>query len=188
MRFLNIYRKDTRNVGDLKCTPLLYFKFDADQESVDVYEVKNITNFSKYDAVIIGGGGLLHEGEFMPILSQIRNNFQGKIILWGAGLNNHFYKELIYFAPSWATRWRLISSQIRARRADRIEPAVSNDVIWGGRDSWLRACDLVGLRDYGIGFDWVPCASCMDPRLDDYRNKAPEHPLIAIDHPDFLQN
>jgi hypothetical protein len=31
---------------------------------------------------------------------------------------------------------------------------------------WLALCDLVGMRDYPSPFQWVPCASCMQPIFD----------------------
>lgn len=43
-------------------------------------------------------------------------------------------------------------------------------IVWGGgvaaeetAPSWLDLCDLVGIRDHGIGQRWVPCATCMHP-------------------------
>jgi hypothetical protein len=187
MRLLNIYRKDARNAGDLKSSPFLYFKFDADQESVDVLAVKGVSNLSDYDAVIVGGGGLLEDKWFMPSLAHIRDKCRGKLILWGAGLNNHFHEQIIYFAPSFATRRRLLWKWLSGRRTFVVKPPAHNVRDSSHRDVWLKSCDMAGVRDHGTAFDWVPCVSCMDSRLDHYRNIAPEHPLVAIDHPDFCK-
>jgi hypothetical protein len=187
MRVLNIYRKDSRNVGDLKTSPLLYFKFSADQDSLDVLEAGKDSDLSNYDAIIVGGGGLLQDKWFMSSLTRIRNSCRGKVILWGAGLNNHFYDETIYFAPSFATRRRLFFEGLLGKRSLKVAPSPRSNGISSQCNDWLRTCDLIGVRDYGTGFDWVPCASCMDARLDYYRNMAPKHPLVAIDHPDFCR-
>lgn len=31
---------------------------------------------------------------------------------------------------------------------------------------WIGGVDLVGMRDFDSGFEWVPCASCMHPAFD----------------------
>ncbi len=187
MRVLNIYRKDARNAGDLRASPLRYFKFSAEQESIDVLQAGIEFDLAGYDAVIIGGGGLLQEQWFLPSLTRIRAHSRGKVILWGAGLNNHFYNETIYFAPSMRTRRRLFIDAICGRRSLKLTPASQNGPTPGRWDSWLKTCDLIGMRDYGTLFDWVPCVSCMDERLDYFREMAPKHQLVAIDHPDFCR-
>ncbi len=187
MRLLNIYRKDARNAGDLKSSPFLYFSFNADRESVDILKAGEISDLSSYDAVIIGGGGLLEEKWFMPILVDIRRNCHAKTIIWGTGLNHHFYEETICFAPSLAVRYRQLWDRLSKGRIFGRRLPAPKKIDSSRHNAWLKTCDLVGVRDYGLPFDWVPCASCMVARLDDYRNITPTHPLIAIDHPDFCK-
>ena len=187
MRLLHIYRKDARNVGDMKSSPHLYFRFGAEQKSIDVLEAGNINDWSKYDAVIVGGGGLLQDKWFMPALTHIRDNFHGKVIVWGAGLNNHFYKETICFAPSSATRCRLCLDWLFGRHRFRVRLISLGCESTLKRDAWLNRCDLVGVRDYGTMFDWVPCVSCMDEGIDQHRQTTPRHPLVVVDHPDVCR-
>lgn len=60
-----------------------------------------------------------------------------------------------------------------------LEPFAANVIVWGigGNQhivsptplqlpSFLDRCKLVGIRDFGQGFEWVPCASCMSPLFD----------------------
>lgn len=32
--------------------------------------------------------------------------------------------------------------------------------------SWISRCKLVGVRDWGTPYEWVPCATCMSPLFD----------------------
>lgn len=48
---------------------------------------------------------------------------------------------------------------------------------------WLSKVDHVGIRDSGLGFRWVPCASCMSESFDKRRSR--EHPLVIYDHSVF---
>ncbi|MBX9720929.1 MAG: polysaccharide pyruvyl transferase family protein [Candidatus Obscuribacterales bacterium] len=32
---------------------------------------------------------------------------------------------------------------------------------------FLQRCPLVGVRDWGTAYDWVPCPSCLSPAFDD---------------------
>jgi hypothetical protein len=83
---------------------------------------------------------------------------------------------------------------------DWFEPAVRNVIgaagvrliCWGAglnaylkRESdppdYLNAFGLVGIRDYGVGYEWVPCASCMSPLFD--RDYEVRHEVAIYDHP-----
>ncbi|MGF1635377.1 MAG: hypothetical protein ACFCVE_16135 [Phycisphaerae bacterium] len=48
--------------------------------------------------------------------------------------------------------------------------------------AWLSRCDLVGVRDWGQPFDWVPCVSCLSPAFDDPGE--PEHDVVVYRHKD----
>jgi hypothetical protein len=47
---------------------------------------------------------------------------------------------------------------------------------------WLEDCALVGVRDYGTRFRWVPCASCMSALFDKYRSRPPEREVVVYRH------
>jgi len=194
MRILNIYYKDAKNAGDLKSSPLGYFRFEAEQDSVDLREIGKGFDLSPYDGVIIGGGGLLAD-YFMQFLTQTGKTRRGKLIVWGAGLNNHFHSHTLCFAPSLAARqrwyWEGVLRKILGKHSPRtLVPAMpppNDDPISRQRLVWLKTCDLAGIRDYVTEFDWVPCPSCMDGRLDFHRKVTPKHALVTIDHPDYCR-
>jgi hypothetical protein len=48
---------------------------------------------------------------------------------------------------------------------------------------YLAEFGLVGIRDYGVGYDWVPCASCISPLFD--REYEIRHDVVIYDHPKF---
>jgi hypothetical protein len=83
---------------------------------------------------------------------------------------------------------------------DWFEPSVKNVInarnvkviCWGaGLNSYLKTeselpeylkdFELVGIRDYNVGYDWVPCASCMSPLFD--REYEVRHEVAIYDHP-----
>jgi hypothetical protein len=68
---------------------------------------------------------------------------------------------------------------IFAESIETLEPFAENIIVWGmGANqaiikptpiylpSFLSRCPLVGVRDWGTSFDWVPCSSCMSPAFD----------------------
>lgn len=50
--------------------------------------------------------------------------------------------------------------------------------------SWLDKAALVGIRDWGTGHDWVPCASCMSDYFDS--QAAPKTRMVVYHHGDYL--
>jgi len=46
----------------------------------------------------------------------------------------------------------------------------------------LRGYDLVGCRDWGSPFSWVPCASCMDPMFEGLRGFDPSTDVVGYFH------
>ncbi|OSJ09954.1 hypothetical protein BST63_07715 [Bradyrhizobium canariense] len=91
---------------------------------------------------VIIGGGGLIGQPFFD--ADISSWTRGQIptILWGAGHNSHD----IY-------------------AVDKRQPGFEE---YGQ----LRQFNLVGIRDYNAGFTWVPCPSCMNPRLDERGNSS----------------
>jgi len=48
---------------------------------------------------------------------------------------------------------------------------------------WTKEFDLIGLRDFGNPWDYVPCPSCMSPLFDEARDTAPVHDVVVYEHP-----
>lgn len=84
--------------------------------------------------------------------------------------------------------------------ADGFDPAFqkaiacgATRVIWGaGSDyshqtnpvypGWVKDFDLVGLRDFGNPYGYVPCASCMHPIFMEYAEYPETNGVLAVDH------
>lgn len=65
-------------------------------------------------------------------------------------------------------------------------------IFWGGGANtptlenypeWLSKASLVGVRDYGTSYPWVPCVSCMSPLFDDIPE--PTQEMVVYDHWQF---
>lgn len=48
--------------------------------------------------------------------------------------------------------------------------------------SALDKFSLIGIRDYGMGYEWVPCVSCMSPLFDKYRDVSPTQKVILYEN------
>lgn len=46
----------------------------------------------------------------------------------------------------------------------------------------MRDYDLVGCRDFGCDYEYVPCPSCMSPLIDKYANLKPEFDFVVYGH------
>ncbi len=88
------------NVGDLYSCPADYFG----QKFLDYSKVNFIDLKSDNDDLIIGGGGMLHHG-FIHTLKKLINK-KRKIILWGAGINEHDLQT--QFFPSFLNQFDLV--------------------------------------------------------------------------------
>ena len=78
--FLNV-----DNAGDIYSCPLDYFKVDFQQsQKIDFNSLTEAMNFD----LVLGGGGMLHDNIINEI-EKLSQNKKRKIIIWGAGLNEH---------------------------------------------------------------------------------------------------
>lgn len=106
----NLFLKDTGNIGDTVCGPLLYFNL-GEHKLIDVTKWREYKDEMKDSFVILGGGGLFHlpsadyaNGHFTPIeemLAELNN-----IILWGVGHNIHGVKTIEY--PDYMNKFKMI--------------------------------------------------------------------------------
>lgn len=103
-------------------------------------------------AVILGGGGLIARtfAEPMTALAQRRPALKA-LIAWGVG-----------------------ESLIVDRSGGFVPP------YDGELPDYLQPFDLVGVRDYGAGHRWTPCASCLLPQFDAVRK--PSHDIVVYEH------
>lgn len=164
----NYHRRRTNNIGDLLCAPALWFPELAEATREEIVGLNHFDNpepdarrawkerVAEADLLIVGGGGLL-EIDF-------------------------FRKGLQYLA-------------------DNRKPE-SHLVLWGaGHNSWEigdwrkfkqglaldeYGFDLVGVRDVDCGYDWVPCASCMAPALNEAAE--PTFEVVMYAHAGTISN
>jgi hypothetical protein len=102
--------------------------------------------------VILGGGGLIAK-TFHPHLQKLADNRAKlrSIIAWGVGESENIDRNGGFVLP-----------------------------YNGEAPSYLKEFDLVGVRDYGCNYEWVPCASCMHPYFDE--DYAIEFPICIYEH------
>ncbi len=141
---VNIHRKETPNVGDLRSAPLQYFSISPKQKIIEVTGWKRedetkrenwLNVFSRAKGIIYGGGGLMEFEKYEASMRFVAEN-KAKCVIWGAGHNG--------VQMSWAS----------------MKPRFKMNYSGFG---------LIGCRDYGYeknGFEWVPCASCMHEAFD----------------------
>ncbi len=87
-----VYRKNTRNIGDLSCCPKSYFEEFKNYPSIDILALKDIKLKNKI--FIVGGGGLFQSFfyEKIKILEKLSKN--NIVIYWGAGTDNTATEKL----------------------------------------------------------------------------------------------
>lgn len=151
-----ILRNDPNNIGDYFSAPSRHFNFG--QHLVHYSDIQDISESRQYDdkpsPTIIGGGGLLVD-YYLDAIDRIRTTSKRKrvpIIAWGVGQQLHTVGK-----SPWWNQWQKFDYQ-----------------------KYLDGFDLVGIRDWGLGLPWVPCASCMHPAFDTHR--AIEHEFVIFSH------
>lgn len=153
MRVANVFRTDPTNAGDWHCAPFRYF--DLGDSFFDVLDTSNKkkTTGAEYppppdargEHVVLGGGGLIAKSfhESMAALAA-RRSAMLSLVAWGIGESEHV-----------------------DRRGGLVAPYA------GPLPEYMRAFDLIGLRDVGGLHDsrveWAPCVSCMSPLFDQPR-------------------
>lgn len=186
VKFVVVHRRDLNNVGDIASNPLQYFL------KPDEYQTVDAAGFGREDypinvPLILGGGGL------------IGNEFVGNVV--DKVLSTPDLLQLDALASS---KWQLISEQNRSLHKQfktsfrdliddvrsRLPTSSAPRYIWGaGQNSpdkdfqypeSMTRFNRVGIRDYGQGYDWAPCASCMHPALT--KKYTVRNPIIWFEH------
>jgi hypothetical protein len=57
-----------------------------------------------------------------------------------------------------------------------------SDLINNQLTTFLNQCKLIGIRDYGLKYEWVPCSSCMNPLFLKKYNK--KYNIVIFEHKD----
>jgi hypothetical protein len=161
---INLHRMNTNNIGDLLSAPSLYFSLGDRMEIMGWKPTENPDRESR----------IAWKEKFLSATS---------IVIGGGGL---LCSE--FFEP--AIRYIL----------DNKNPD-TNVVVWGaGHNEWKisdwrkmkcqldldKNFDLVGVRDYGHKYNWVPCPSCMNPAFDTI--SPPKQEVVVYAHEGTLRN
>ena len=186
MNLLNIYHRDASNAGDLASSPIKYFSFDC---ITNEYGAANHEPAPKADALIVGGGGLISNQTFNNVIETALQSVYGPKVLWGAGFNLHSYpfgfsRELDGLRGLRAEARGLLKRYGLRDKSSWEKSLLKQSQHYPSIDSRY---DLVGVRDWGTIYRWVPCASCMHPIFGAARLQAPKKRLIVIDHPMFFK-
>jgi len=180
------YVIDRQNIGDRLSSPINYFKFPGFRlETLDFRALKPNTTppRGKFGGslrvsdlqgephpncryhLLLGGGGLLFKSfrSCYERLQELRSYIKGKWIVWGAG-------QQIYEGVKTSPQDTVVDGLNKAKQAFDYQ-------------QYLSAFDLVGIRDFAMGYDWLPCASCMHPEFD--RERQVQHEFVVFSHRKF---
>jgi hypothetical protein len=186
MKILNIYHRDATNAGDLASSPLRYFSYACESQDFGAADTNSLPIA---DGLIVGGGGLICNDTFKDVINDAMSNINGPKILWGAGFNLHSYpfrftRQLDGLAGIKAEIRGLLTRKGLRQQSSWLKTLLKDAEIYPRLD---HRYDLVGVRDWGTDYRWVPCASCMHPIFDWGRNQPAKRDLVIIDHPMFFK-
>ncbi|MBT8409503.1 MAG: hypothetical protein KJN93_07750 [Alphaproteobacteria bacterium] len=157
-RFLSIYRRDKKNVGDLWSVPQKFFPLRG-VTHLDLAEPDSIPN--EPGVYVVGGGGLGRAG-FQSFLDRLtRKDRKYTLIAWGVGADTALDKAAVFGAGTEAAAPEAYFSSFDA----------VGTRIW--RDAGYREGDI---------YDWVPCASCMSELFLKLRDTRPTRKLGIYEH------
>lgn len=160
MRLVNLYLSRSVNIGDAAAAVGRHLQaLGWGAHRAAFYDLEGAPDAARFgDVVLLGGGGL--GGPYYPWLRALRAvpaADAARFVAWGIGTNFHDVRR-----DGVVRRAGLTYPDWLARLAD--------------------AGALVGVRDWGAPYPWVPCASCLLPQLDALRATEPTVDAVAYDH------
>lgn len=140
---INLHRIDPNNVGDFYCGPHLYFD-KLKGKAVDIFDYKSS-----------------EKGVSDKWVEAVSNN---ALIIGGGGLLNRGSFELqmkLFEALGSRSKktvlWGVGHNEKNKARFNKVDAYNIDTTNFG----------LVGVRDYSMKEDWVPCVSCLHPIFDE---------------------
>jgi hypothetical protein len=185
MKILSVYHQDASNAGDLASSPLKYFSYTCESQDFGAADTNDMPSA---EGLIVGGGGLICNDTFEEVINNALTNIDGPKILWGAGFNLHSYpfrftRKLDGLAGIKAEIRGILTRRGLREKSSWLKALLKDAEIYPEID---YRYDLVGVRDWGTNYRWVPCASCMHPIFDWGRNQPTNKRMVIIDHPMFF--
>lgn len=192
LKFVVAHRMDPNNVGDIASNPLQYFLSDSEYQRIDI---ANLSRFNYADSLplIVGGGGLFG------------NSFFGEDFIRDLCMSSDRVQLEQMYAESWHPKnehhrtlfetYYPKYQQLVSELLEKIQRPAAPRFIWGaGQNSesevkdvdkikWPKALanyKLVGIRDFGHQYPWIPCASCMHPALS--KSYTIKNDIIFFEH------
>lgn len=163
---------DESNVGDMISCPWTWTDIQSNLIHVDIRDLEELHKIRKEDTVLLGGGGLISP-IFQAGLDALQES-QARIVGWGLGANEHVYDH--NYTVNHSKRFSVLSSidRIKHRRLEE---------HWHQEALKLHYPDLSFMQEYGVRDDigqgvWVPCASCLSPLHQLYRDKEPKFKIV----------
>ncbi len=155
---INLHRRQTSNIGDITSAPLGYFTLSTDQQLMEIsgWGHENAARRQKWLAQFERGRGIILGGGGLMEYEKVRPSFE-------------FVARSGRKAVIWGAGNNSAGNWPSAR------PSFGQD---------YSAFGLIGCRDHGyesLGFEWVPCASCMHPGFD--APPAPTRDLLFYGNP-----
>ena len=138
---VNIHRIDEKNIGDYYCAPHHYF--DQLKESLDIFDYKSLNPAIKQN--------------FIDSISQ------NSLVIGGGGLLNRgsFDKQMHLFEKLSQKNKKMVLWGLGHNEKN---PKTFGKVSQYNIDT--KKFGLVGVRDYDMKEEWVPCSSCLHPILN----------------------
>ncbi len=140
---INLHRIDPNNIGDFYCGPHQYFDVLKDS-ALDIFDYKS----SEKDA----------RDHWIHMVSK------NALIIGGGGLLNRgsFEKQMKLFEnlgsrSKKTVLWGVGHNEKDSKRFNKVSSYNINTAKFG----------LVGVRDFSMQDNWVPCASCLHPIFDE---------------------
>lgn len=155
---VNLHRLTTENVGDLKSAPKIYWPFLSSGKSIDFVDWyksnkdKPIEEDDLIDAtgIVVGGGGLLANEFFEKSLMRVFELAEVGVPVVLWGLGHNEWR---------LEDWRRLKFTLEVPQHKNV---------------------MIGVRDYGHQYSWVPCASCMSRTLEN--PPEPKHEIVTYLH------
>lgn len=165
---INYHRVNTKNIGDLICAPVLWFPefLEATREEILGFKRDESPSHAEVEdwkkrladanLLIVGGGGLLEIDFFQLGLKFISENRKPESKFVLWGAGHNNWQ---------IGDWRKLKQDLTLES---------------------YGFDLIGIRDYASGYDWVPCASCMSSQLD--QSPEPNFEVVLYAHAGTINN
>lgn len=138
------------NAGDWFSQPSQYFDLFRGCRVKDIQQMTPVEVSLLGKRIVVGGGGLLGRAKFSRQFSALFERTYRAVVGWGIG-DNMTVDFKNHFVPK---------SEIQY--PDMVE-----------------YFSLLGVRDWGTAFRWVPCSSCLHPAFD--KPRVPVHDMVVYE-------